>query len=146
MKTHNLRMLVAEWPTDSLQYGGCVQSWAAGLEGQLVEERYPQFAVLGQGLAGWESGQAAVRAGCLSVACGRSPEESTGCCIPLTDSMAPTCCPAQEAEAPLESLMLSDKTLWQFLSRKAVLILSGRTRDLSTLLYCCIPFTFPQEQ
>lgn len=59
---------MAEWPEDNLCYGSCVQSWVAGLEGQPVQERYLQFAVLGQGLAGWESGQAASGAGCLLVA------------------------------------------------------------------------------
>jgi len=44
-----------------------VQNGVAGLEAQLVEERYLQFAALGQGLAGWTSGQAASRAECLSV-------------------------------------------------------------------------------
>jgi len=58
---------VAESPSGNLWYGGCVQNGVAGLEAQLVEERYLQFAALGQGLAGWTSGQAASRAECLSV-------------------------------------------------------------------------------
>lgn len=43
---------MAEGPADSPWYGGCGQSWAAGLEGKHV--KYPQFSVLGQGLAGWQ--------------------------------------------------------------------------------------------